>query len=251
MTEMFDPSGPAVALHDTCKLCGSAATLLFGLPAAKMTGGPIPDAPDDCWYYQCERCDFCFTRALDVQDHVEIYDETYWHNQDPDWYGRVSQTLRLAALANELRRGHLPELEMLDFGCGIGAFVEVARRDLGLQVWGHDIIPPKVGQEWFLPALGDRKFDVITACEVIEHLPDPRAIFDLIRAHLKPGGVFTFQTAYWDPTTLGRDWWYLGPGNGHISLYSERGLSYVFSAMKGIDRRLWAGYAGVQAWQFA
>jgi SAM-dependent methyltransferase len=238
------------APFDVCKLCGNASRLLFGLPVSKMTGHPIPDEPDDCWYYQCEACDFCYTRALDTDDHTEIYDEAYWNNQDPDWYGRVTQTFRLASLANELLKGHLPDLDILDFGCGIGGFVESARRDLALKVWGNDIIPPKVGKEWYLPDLGDRKFDIILACEVIEHLPDPRPIFDHIRSHLKSPGVFAFQTAYWDPESADRDWWYLGPGNGHISLYSARGFTHLFEDMKGADRRRWGGYAGVQAWLF-
>jgi SAM-dependent methyltransferase len=247
MTE-FHPIQPATV--DTCKVCGSEAKLLFGLPSSKMSGHPIPAQPDDCWYYGCTHCDFCFTRGLDAQDHAILYDEGYWNGQDPDWYGRVSETLRLVALANELRGGHLPQLEVLDFGCGIGGFVEIARKHLGLQAWGTDIIPPKVGGEWFLPDLGDRKFDIIVACEVIEHLPDPRATFEKIRAHLKSPGVFAFQTAQWDPQVLDRDWWYLGPGNGHISMYSPGAFTHLADTLKVADRTSWNGYAGVQAWLF-
>jgi len=233
---------------DICKLCGGRSKLLFGLPASKASGLPIPDEPDDCWYYGCEQCDFCYTRALDQDSHVEIYDEHYWTGQDP--YGRSAQTFRLVAIANELRNGHLSDLDVLDFGCGIGGFLQIGREQLQLKVWGTDIVPPKVGTEWFLPELGDRKFDIVVACEVIEHLPDPRRVFDHIRAHLKPGGVFAFQTAYWDSRHLDRSWWYLGPANGHISLYSAPGLDHVFRAMNGRARTSWGGYPGLQAWQF-
>ncbi|WP_083269464.1 class I SAM-dependent methyltransferase [Bosea vaviloviae] len=234
----------------SCKLCGNPSELQFGLPYNKRANHPIPDEPDDCWYYQCSHCNFLFTPALDENDHTEIYDDTYWNNQDPDWYGRVTETFRLVALANELLHKRLDEIEILDFGCGIGGFLDMSHRSLGLKTWGTDIIPPKVGKEWFLPDLGDKKFDVITACEVVEHLPDPRKIFDFIRAHLKSPGVFAFQTAQWDPASLDRDWWYLGPHNGHISLYSREGLTHVFNDMGGVDRRLWNNYAGLQAWLF-
>ena len=233
-----------------CKLCGNLAEIKFGLPYNKKTAYPIPDEPDDCWYYQCTNCDFLFTPAIDASQHDEIYDETYWNNQDPDWYGRVSETFSLVSIGNELLGRRLEDLEILDFGCGIGGFVDLSRRSLQLQTWGTDIIPPKVGAEWFLPDLGNRRFDVITACEVIEHLPNPRQIFDLIRAHLKSPGVFAFQTAEWDPVGLGRDWWYLGPNNGHISLYSRKGLDHVFKSMRASRRRAFKDYPGVQAWLF-
>ena len=233
-----------------CKLCGSDARLKFGLPRNKRAGHPIPDEPDDCFYYECRSCTFLFTPALDDEDHTEIYDEWYWDNQDPDWYGRVTESFRLVALANELLRRPTYELEILDFGCGIGGFIEMGRRSLQLDVWGTDIIPPKVGKEYYLKDPGDKKFDVIIACEVIEHLPSPRPVFDKIRSHLKSPGVFAFQTAIWDSRSLDRDWWYLGPHNGHISLYTDKGFTHIFNEMGGIDRRMWRNYAGVQAWLF-
>ena len=168
-----------------CKLCGKKSHVVFGLPNSKIAGQPIPNNADDCWYYQCDKCNFLFTPALDDKDHAEIYDEFYWSNQESDWYGRVSQTFRLVAMANELLRRRIDRFEILDFGCGAGAFVELGRKHLALDVWGTDINPPKVGKEWFLPDLGARKFDVIVACEVIEHLPNPREVFSRLREHLK------------------------------------------------------------------
>ncbi|RBP15911.1 tetratricopeptide repeat protein [Roseiarcus fermentans] len=233
-----------------CKLCGGVSRVVFGLPHNKKAGHPIPDEPDDCMYYQCDDCNFLFTPALDLDDHTEIYDEEYWNKQDPDWYGRVSQTLRLVAMANEMLQKRLDQIEILDFGSGAGAFVQSGRTDLGLNVWGTDIIAPHLGKDWFLADLGERKFDVITCCEVIEHLPNPREVFAKIRRHLKSPGVFAFQTAWWDPAQLGRDWWYLGPHNGHISLYSREGLAHVFKDMGGAERRMWNDYPGCQAWLF-
>lgn len=195
-------------------------------------------------------CDFLFTPALDGAKHSEIYDDTYWKDQDPDWYGRVAETLRLLMLSNELLHKRCEDLEILDFGCGIGGFLDIGRRSLGLNVWGTDIIQPKVGKEYFLPELGDRKFDVITACEVIEHLPNPLEQFREIRRHLKIPGAFAFQTAEWDPHSGSRDWWYLGPQNGHISLFSRRALDFAFNALAAKTRRIYLDYPGVQAWLF-
>lgn len=211
----------------------------------------MPAAPDDCLYYWCRSCDFCFCNLLDDADHAAIYDDAYWAEQDPDWHGRVNQTLRLLLLANYLRRDVPYELEVLDFGCGTNAFVEVCRNSLQLLAWGTDIISPRLAPEYFLPlaAITDGRFDVVLACEVIEHLSDPLSTFRQIRRWLKPGGVFAFQTAYFDPASCGRDWWYVGPQNGHISLYSEQSLMIAFQALQGVRRICWASYPGIQAWQ--
>ena len=242
---------PPMKAKTTCKICEADALLHFGLPYSKKTGHEIPDEPDDCWYYQCSNCGFLFSDVIDNQiSHTEIYDDDYWANQDPDWYGRVAETFRLVALSNELLNIRLDRAEILDFGCGMGGFVEIGRNNLQLNVWGTDIIPPKVGKEWFLPDLGEKKFDIIVSCEVVEHLPDPASIFKTIRSHLKPRGVFAFQTAYWDGDCLDRTWWYLGPNNGHISLYSPQSLTHLYTSMQGSARRLWNDYPGLQAWLF-
>ena len=130
----------------------------------------------------------------------------------------------------------------------MGTFVETCRKNLQLNVWGTDIIRPKFGVDYFLPKV-DRKFDVVVACEVMEHIPTPVETFRAIRGMLKPGGVFAFQTAEYD-YRAGRDWWYVGPDNGHISLYSRGALDRLFKQLGGCSRLMWRNYPGVQAWQF-
>ena len=232
-----------------CKICGETAVETFRIPSSKRTGQPIPEAPDDCTYYECTRCRFCFTDILDAVDHAGVYDESYWNNQDPDWHGRVSETLRLVLLANTLIAKDPAQIEILDFGCGMGTFVQTAREKLGMQAWGHDIIEPKFGKEFFLKGLPEKKFDIIVSCEVLEHLPFPYEILKGVLRSLKPGGVFAFQTAYYDPKVCKRDWWYVGPANGHVSLYSVGAFDVLFRKFGGQKRQLWNNYAGIQAWQ--
>jgi SAM-dependent methyltransferase len=195
------------------------------------------------------RCTFCFTDVLDTADHTGLYDEFYWNNQDPDWHGRVAETLRLVLIANTLRGADPWTMKVLDFGCGMGTFLHTAREKLNMQVWGNDIIEPRFGKEFFLKELPARTFDIIVSCEVLEHLPFPLVTLQGVIRSLKPGGVFAYQTAYYDPKTAGRDWWYVGPGNGHVSLYSAASFDVLFQRLGGGKRLLWNNYPGIQAWQ--
>jgi SAM-dependent methyltransferase len=231
-----------------CKICGGAASETFRIPKSKKTGHPIPDLPDDCPYYLCSECGFCFSTLLDGADHTALYDPQYWEEQDPAWHGRVSETLRLVLLANQLVQRPPDRLAVLDFGCGMGTFVETCRRQLQIDAWGTDIIRPKFGADYFLSEV-NRTFDIIVACEVIEHIPTPVQTFQAIRRMLKPGGAFAFQTAEYDRET-GRDWWYVGPDNGHISLYSRGAFDHLFRQLGGHSRVMWRDYPGVQAWRF-
>jgi hypothetical protein len=232
-----------------CKICSGDARVAFRIPRAKATGHDIPDGPDDCTYYECTSCRFCFTDLLDGEDVAPVYGAEYWKEQDPDWHGRTPETLRLVLLAASLVRTEPWALEILDFGCGMGTFVQTAREKLGLQAWGHDIIEPAFGGEFFLRALGPRQFDLVVSVEVLEHLVDPVATLTAAVRSLKPGGVLAFQTAHYDPVTCGRDWWYVGPANGHVSLFSAAALDVLFKRLGGKRRLVWNGYAGVQAWQ--
>lgn len=232
----------------TCKVCGAPAIEKFRLPRSKLTGLAIPELPNDCCYYECTECLFCFTRLLDGVRHETLYDEEYWSHQDPDWFGRVSQAMRLVLLGNKLIRKPPDRLEVLDFGCGPNTFVHTCRQGLNLAAWGTDIIKPKFAPEYFLPTV-ERQFDMVIACEVLEHLPDPVETFRQIRAMVRPGGVFAFQTACWEPERVGRDWWYIGPGNGHISFYSRKTLDRLYRMFGGKRRLSWRRYPGVQAWQ--
>ena len=71
------------------------------------------------------------------------------------------------------------------------------------------------------------KFDLITCFETLEHMPDPLGGIGDIVAHLDEPGLVLFSTMLQpaDFDQLGMDWWYVGPRNGHISMFSRGALA--------------------------
>lgn len=110
---------------------------------------------------------------------------------------------------------------VLDVGCGYGYFV---RRALaaGFDAYGVDLsaegiaeatkhVPGRVfaGGIDDVAALAGRRFDVIFASHLIEHITDPRAFVRRLLEHLHPAGIVMFVTPNiesWLARLSGRRW---------------------------------------------
>jgi 2-polyprenyl-6-hydroxyphenyl methylase / 3-demethylubiquinone-9 3-methyltransferase len=104
----------------------------------------------------------------------------------------------------------LAALEILDVGCGAGLFAEPMAR-LGGDVLGIDPTPTSIGVArrhaeetgarlaYRVATLEEiaaepRRFDVVSAMEVVEHVADPARFVALAASLLKPGGLFLAST---------------------------------------------------------
>lgn len=113
-----------------------------------------------------------------------------------DYYPQASPAFgRTLSLA---RREQLREV--MDLGCGAGYFLDAARTE-GLSTHGLDLNPDAAADccdrghdvqcctaEAYAASCPGRKFTLVTAFEVLEHVPDPRAFFREAAALLAPGG---------------------------------------------------------------
>jgi glycosyltransferase involved in cell wall biosynthesis/SAM-dependent methyltransferase len=91
---------------------------------------------------------------------------------------------------------------LLDVGCATGRFLSLARAD-GHRARGVELanvaaeLTRAMGFEvdaTLSDVAADARFDVITAWELIEHVPDLRGTLTAIRDHLAEGGLFLFST---------------------------------------------------------
>jgi SAM-dependent methyltransferase len=150
---------------------------------------------------------------------------------------------------------------VLDIGCGNGDFL--AGLPAALAKFG---IEPSVAAARQAASRGiviasgsltdlepERRFDVITLIDVIEHVPDPSALLDLAARHLQPGGVIIVSTG--DPQSTAWRWfaarfWYVTYPE-HLSFPSRRFFE-LWQARRasgaGPVRQITTAYQTLSAW---
>ena len=156
----------------------------------------------DGWHV--ERCTSCGMRALSPEpDHVKMeefedgsgYDDAFAWREDLMARHRIS----LAALERVASTGRL-----LDVGCGPGFLLEAAR-ERGWRATGVDPSPFSVARAKSLGfeaheglledvAFQPGSFDAVAMLQVVEHLPDPRALLAECKRVLRSGGALLVAT---------------------------------------------------------
>jgi len=114
----------------------------------------------------------------------------------------------------------------VDFGGGYGLFVR-EMRDKGFDFWRHEKYCENLFAQGFDVAPETKqRFELLTAFEVFEHLPDPAA--EIARmVQLSDNLLFTTELL---PASRPRpsEWWYFSPHHGqHIAIYTMRALEQI------------------------
>lgn len=145
----------------------------------------------------------------------------------------------------------VPPGRLLEVGCGGGSFLAAAAR-AGWAAHGIDFDEKAVAAAKRLPGVDaevadllerrfpDAAFDAVVMSNVIEHLPDPAAVFAECHRILAPGGRVVFITPNMDALghdLMGRYWRGLEPPR-HLYLYNVATLRRFARA---------AGFAGILA----
>lgn len=212
-----------------CPVCSGACSLLdvvdFNKSCEEARGNFLGLAGIPVYYAICGRCGFCFAPELMAwkPDEFEkrIYNDEYILI-DPDSIEIRPRTNAQNLIATFGARAH--QIRHLDYGGGNGLLAKVLEESN----WQSTSYDPMVDRTVRVEQLG--RFDLITAFEVFEHVPDVPGLMSNLRSLLSPNGVILFSTLLSDGNIRSNQrlsWWYASPRNGHISLFSRNSLAIL------------------------
>ncbi|AYQ56210.1 hypothetical protein THERMOT_2229 [Bathymodiolus thermophilus thioautotrophic gill symbiont] len=205
--------------------CESLDVVDFNKSCEESRGIFLPMSGHSVYYYLCNQCSFCFAPAMyqwSLDDFSKkIYNDEYI-NIDPD-----SLKTRPEENANNINQFFLEkkkEIRHLDYGGGNGLLSDLLTK----QGWDSSSYDPFVNRDVNIKNL--KKFDLITAFEVFEHVPDVDNLMLELSTLIKEDGIVLFSTLLSDGNLEKNkriNWWYVSPRNGHISVFSKNSLAIL------------------------
>jgi len=150
-------------------------------------------------YRHCLVCDLVFVAPqyfLSAKEEKARYDQ---HHNNPNDEGYKQFLLQLAApMLSYLEPGNAG----LDFGSGPNPALALLFRSHNYNITLYDPFFANT------PQVLNRQYNFITACEVVEHLYHPAAIFEQLVEMLSPHGILGIMTKAQPPKDDFSNWWY-------------------------------------------
>jgi SAM-dependent methyltransferase len=213
----------------SCKICGGAAALYgvvdFRKSCEEIRGFRLPLSGVPIYYRRWAGCGFLFTDAFDDwsidQFKANIYNSDYLA-VDPDY--QENRPRATAEIVASLWAAHKAETRVLDFGGGNDVLCSALRAKGFPVAQTYDPMVPEYAQR------PQGKFDLVTCFETFEHMPDPNAGITQMLECVTETGVVLHSTLVQpaDFSAQGVGWWYVGPRNGHVSIFTREALAIAW-----------------------
>ncbi|USD65209.1 class I SAM-dependent methyltransferase [Vibrio sp. SCSIO 43136] len=168
-------------------------------------------------YLQCPRCELVFVNPndrLDAKREKAFYD---LHENDPNDAGYRSF---LSRMSTPMLERIAPNSLGLDFGCGPGPTLSLMLEENGHVMSLYDL--------YYYPdrSVLERQYDFMTATEVIEHLFDPKSVWQQWLKLVKPGGWIGVMTKMVKDAEAFATWHYKNDLT-HVSFFSQNTFCYL------------------------
>ncbi|MCC5935201.1 MAG: class I SAM-dependent methyltransferase [Candidatus Cyclonatronum sp.] len=186
-----------------CPLCREAVNLR-----------PFP-GQDQRRYQLCLNCKLISVLPADRTDAQEEQHRYKTHNNGPEFEGHV----RFLMNAIEPALPYLkPGSRGLDYGCGHVPTLSVLLNRRGFDCLDYDL--------YFFPELPAGPFDFIFSTETFEHFGEPAADISRIAALLRPGGILTVMTLFWQSEEMFLKHFYFRDTT-HFVFYHEDTMQWI------------------------
>jgi len=202
----------------------------FNKSCEEAKGIFLPLSGTPIYYFLCEKCNFCYAPSI-CEWTLKEFSERIYNDQyievDPDY--KVQRPEANAANLTAMFKGKESELRHLDYGGGNGCLSDCVIKS----GWKSNSYDPFYDKDLNVSSLG--KFNLITAFEVFEHVPDVNELMSQISLLLEADGIMMFSTLLSDDDVAKNkrlNWEYVAPRNGHISLFSKASLSQLATNYK-------------------
>jgi len=227
---------------DRCPCCKSNLKPLISNVSQNFIGYIPFDKP---WYYQCEKCKLIvLSPYVNSKDAEKLYDFYNSEGQSTKYFiNRGARQSHYDRAISMLEKIFPNSINGIDLGCGSGAFLYyIKERKKNWNMIGCDYSQRvdyyKEGQkeikvlnmDFLKQEIGNNEYDLITAWEVIEHIPfsDVKIMIDKVYNALKQDGVFLFSTPDFDsPLSQMFDFYASSPPH-HPLVFSKSWMEYYF-----------------------
>ncbi|MDQ3021251.1 MAG: class I SAM-dependent methyltransferase [Bacteroidota bacterium] len=266
-TKIFAKNFISFIEYMKCWVCGSNKNKFLGGKEFKKNLVPSDVAITNDQYgktlplYECLNCSFIY--AYPLPDNIlslyeNLEDEVYIDSLSP----RFKEMKHLMKMATNF---HPNAKNILDVGAGVGLMVKAAV-EMKLDATGVEPSKWLVNQakkifninliEGIVPSkeLEGKKFDIVFAVDVIEHLSEPVEFLNTLKNYLNDDGIIFIATP--DSNSflakkLGRKWWHYRLA--HIGYFNHKSMKEAVSKanlkIEKFDRQNWylpLGYLSVR-----
>jgi SAM-dependent methyltransferase len=152
--------------------------------------------------YQCGDCKSLYNPSGYREDDVALIGDTMWH---------VNEFKKNVSFGRDiistLKKANPNAKSLLDIGAGIGSLISLGD-EFGLEadgiepnpyavLYGKRVLSLDITCSYFNKTVFDKKFDAITLISVLEHLEEPRLLFeDAVKCLNKKGVMFVHVPFY-------------------------------------------------------